>query len=73
MSKWQSTRTPPEEFDRIWIRRELTGIEMGEFVDGRYVSYGASADGEGLSVEYFSDVTHWAFIEQTPFDYKETT
>ena len=73
MSKWKSTKTPPIEHGAIWIRREIQGVEMGEYDGHRYGNYGSSADREGLGVEYYSDVTHWAEIDEPPFDYRETT
>jgi hypothetical protein len=72
MSKWKSTRTPPTDNGPIWIRREIVGFELGEFSDGSYLNYGASADREGLGVEAYSDVTHWAEVEEPPFDYVES-
>ena len=73
MSKWKSTRTPPQERGAIWIRREIAGDEMGEWDGEHYTNYGSSADQEGLGIEWYSDVTHWADIDPPPFDYQETT
>jgi hypothetical protein len=71
-TKWKSTRTKPAlVWDVVWVRRELSGIELAEWDGKNYVNYGASADREGLSVEVLTDVTHWADAEPPAFDYVE--
>jgi len=45
---------------------------MGEWDGEHYTNYGSSADREGLGIEWYSDVTHWAEVEEPPFDYVET-
>jgi hypothetical protein len=57
----------PEYTDFVWIWRgdnaeaELCYFTQGEY--GGWQSPSSVGDYEGLSVEYYNDVTHWAELE----------
>lgn len=56
----------------VWVRRSDGGIELAYIIDysGRreFQDPYTVGDREGLSVEYFRDVTDWAYIVAPDFE-----
>lgn len=55
----------PEYTDFVWVKRESEDeVELGFFgFCSRFQNPYTVGDQEGLSVEYFNDVTHWCELE----------
>jgi hypothetical protein len=61
-------RLPPYSGDFVWAYSQSCGVVLAYYTGYPGAVYWQTADtagdSEGLSVEYYSDVTHWAVLEE---------
>ena len=54
----------PDYTDFVWVKRESSEmLKLGFHSSGEFQNPYTVGDSEGLSVEYFHDVTHWAELQ----------
>lgn len=58
----------PKYHDYVWVKRASSAdVQLAYFSGGRFQNAESVGDYEGLSVEYYDDVTHWAELKEPNF------